>query len=255
MVMISAYAVVPSSRQQLMRDYLKEATGERVLFKQTPAWVVELPSLRRVQREWAQRKNGEPTIEKCLHWLALASGNLFRPIPDRGFPWKECFWREELCRLKVAAVQWLARMEGTTVRHVWLKQEAMGWLGQTPISLDECRFAMQRPGELTPVLVAGSVAAAVPALTDEWEGAPIVEQVPNATDRNGRRRSAEVLATKLWSFIPEPDPDNPIPDIVSSVHHWSVSWPGQELSLQRSTDGKRAMPDWLKELPTRRAPY
>lgn len=248
MVMVSAYALVPASKNQLMREYLKSATGERVMYRQTPAWIVELPTLRRVQREWANQRHGEPTVEKCLHLLGLASGNLFKRVPEKGFPWKECFWREELCRLKVAAVKWLAQQTGIEPRHVWLKHAAIGWLGNTPLSLDECRFATSNLRDMVPVLIADdAVAAAMPAFTDQWEGAPVVTQVPNLTDRQGRRQHAETIATRLWNFLPS-DEAAPVPDIVNTVHSWSVSWPGDEMRTQRNSDGRRTMPDWLREL-------
>lgn len=255
MVMVSAYALIPVSRQSVMRQYLKTSTGERVMYKHHPAWMIELPALRQVQLEWARTKHGKPTVEKCLHLIGLASGNLGRPLPVKGFTWKESFWREELCRLKVAAVRWLAEAEGTRVRHAWLNVAAVGWLGQTPITVDEARFAVNLPRELVPVLITDTVAAAMPALTDAWEGAPIVEQVPNETNREGRRQSAETIAAKLWNYLPEPSDDLTIPDIVSSVQSWSVSWPGNELWLQRNSNGQHSMPDWLKELPNRQMPY
>lgn len=242
----SPYAVFPAGHAPTMRRYTKTgANAERILFREVPAWLVDLPALREVQRQWSVRQHGRPRVDECHELIALASGALTAPFPKgKGFRWKARFWREELCRMKAAAVTWLSINEHSESRRVFLDPQGM-WLSHNPLTDDELRFTGNEDRtEPVPVLIAGKCSAAMVILTDEWEGVELVHSVPNRGNPAGRKIEPDELVRRLWAYLPEADPDSP-PDVSRVVQYGCMAWP-DSAAIDRGA-GVSGRPKWLRD--------
>lgn len=277
-MLLSRYAVVPAGHKSTMQRYTRTRQyAERVLFQQAEAWLVDMPELRRVQRAWAISKFGEPTIERAKQLIAMAAGRLSkparRPLPLRGEDGKpqfdangeplyspnfrERFWREELARLKAAVLYWLSLNEHSESQHVFLNAQT-SWMTTQPLSSAEIELATIQSQELVPVLVHDNTfAAAMLMLTDQWEGAKIVDRVPNRADRSAINLKYLEIAEQMWAFLPETPEEargvfTPVIQFAEGSEYLqvpmgSVAWPSPQ-AIERNEDGSPRKPRWLKRL-------
>lgn len=282
-MLLSRYAVVPRGHAVTMRRYTrtKQWHAEQVLCHQVDCWLVEMPPLREIQRTWSIQQFGKPSITRCRELVELVTGRLSKPArkarvlkdaegndrrDDEGNPvyganFKERYWREELARLKAAALLWLSINEESESRCVYLKANT-GWMASQPLSESEMELATSQGQSLVPVLVHGETyAAAMLAETAAWQNAKTVQRVPNRSNPAGKKLDYLKLAAELWSYLPQRedriteafDPYSLYAegDELLQVPMGSVAWPSNEV-LERNTDGSLRKPQWLRAVEERK---
>lgn len=233
--MFANQVLFPAERvAALMRAYRKtRSTILPASVNDNPAWLLDLPVLRSVQREHAIERHGEPTADCAHELLAMASGRLDKL--QRGNGWNERFWREEIASLRTTLAQWLmAHAPEAGVRRVWVTDP---WFGDHLSDVEVTTSYLRRQGTsvLRPALTGRTFAALAVVVMLEWDGAPTVTALRNRKV-GGKLPDYEPLALRMWAYLPEEAGDDP----AGLVLPHSVAWPYRDSSGLPVVDGQRS---------------
>lgn len=233
--MFANQVLFPAERvAALMRAYRKTcSTILPASVNDNPAWLLDLPVLRSVQRAHAIERCGAPDSDGAHALLAEASARLSKV--QRGNGWNERFWREEIASLRTTLGHWLmANAPEAGVRRVWVTDP---WMGDplSDVEVASSYYRQQGSSVVRPALMGRTFATLAAVVMLEWDGAPTVGALRNRHSV-GRLADYEALAMRMWAYLPEEAGDDP----AGLVLPHSVAWPYRDSAGLPVVDGQRA---------------
>lgn len=254
--MISKLTLLPAKGlpRHLMALWRRNpATREKVSVNDTPAWLLDIDRLRAVQREFALAEWGQPDRTTVLQLLAEGTAALGKPARRAhgldGRPscnWPASWWREELVRLKTAALLWL-EAQGEPLTRGWFWPDG-AFLGGS-LSDDELQVGFARDGSRRDsdnrtqavrgpwaVMCGGGQSAVALMVTEGWEGAPVLTTLPMRR-ATGKVPEPQKIAMRLWACLPA---DPAVEPGLSCVPVSSFGWPHRSNEGAALVEGRPA---------------